>query len=379
MDVVALAQAGFTEAAAPMGTALTEDQLRLAWRAAPEPILCFDGDAAGLRAANRAAVRALPLLEPGRSLRFAMLPQGQDPDDLVSSAGSAAFEKLLSDAETLIDHLWRSETEGVDTGTPERRAAVRQRLYGHAAEIADGSVQQLYRAEFKARFDRLFAPRRQLPGRYAPGRYAPGRRTYGEQRFGSAVAGASPSIKQAARRSPYDREITAILAGLLANPSFADSEGEAVAGLEIADPALARLRSAIFRAVAADPALDKDQLRADLDRRGLGSLAEEVSARNWLTFSFNRCRTPAADAAEKNAAAAANEETARAAEDLACVAEHLIALARIESEQAGIRAREDWLTQEEYDHRTYLTREKQRLETNLAELAHGRRTAAEGL
>ncbi len=136
MDVIGLAQAGFADAVAPLGTALTEAQLGLLWRYAPEPILCFDGDAAGQRAGLRAALRALPLLEPGKSLRFATLPAGQDPDDLVRSGGPAAFERVLAAAEPLIDRLWRSETEGADTTTPERRAAVLARLDAHADEIS---------------------------------------------------------------------------------------------------------------------------------------------------------------------------------------------------------------------------------------------------
>ena len=345
MDVIALGQAGFAEAVAPMGTALTEDQLKLAWRAAPEPVLCFDGDSAGVRAAHRSALRALPLLQPGKSVRFAILPNGQDPDDMVRASGLAAFGKLLEGAESLIDHLWRMETEGVELTTPERRAAARQRLFGHAASIEDSGIQQLYRAEFKSRFDALFAPqRRQFGGRPSPW----------------AKPGASAEIKAAAQRTPYEREVVAILAGLLTHPEIADQVGEVVAELKIGDPALARLRSAIFRATAADPELDTKQLHADLDRRGLGQLAEDVGKRNRLTFSFTRPRTPAAVAAE----------------DLACVAGHLMALARIEVEQADIRGREDWLTQDEYDRRVFLTTEKARVERELAELAEGRRTDA---
>ena len=349
MDVIALAQAGLPEAVAPMGTAMTEAQMQLAWRTVPEPVLCFDGDAAGVRASHRAALRALPLLEPGRSLRFALLPQGKDPDDLVRAEGLRAFETLIDGAATLIDHLWQMETEGVDLTTPERRAAVRQQLGEHASAIQDGSVQQLYRSEFKTRFDALFVAR---SGFRPDAKRAPWARTQ---------VGASAGVRQSAERSPHQREINAILVGLLTFPQLVDTCGEAVAQLHIADPEHARLRAAIFRAVSGNPALDKSQLATDLTSRGLGHLAEQVTVSNRLDFSFTRSRTP----------------SARAAEDLACVAGHLMALAHIELEEADLRARYDTLSQEEFDRRSALTYEKLRIEDELRALALGRRIEAE--
>src|ERR1700722_2606157 len=119
MDVIALARAGFEDAVAPLGTALTEQQLALLWRTAPEPILAFDGDEAGQRAALRAAHLALPRLAPGHSLRFAFLPPGEDPDSLLKSQGPSAMKRLLDAAEPLSQVLWRAETEGRDLSTPE--------------------------------------------------------------------------------------------------------------------------------------------------------------------------------------------------------------------------------------------------------------------
>lgn len=360
MDVIALAQAGFAEAVAPMGTALTEDQMRLAWRAAAEPVLCFDGDAAGLRAAHRAAVRALPLLEPGRSVRFALLPEGKDPDDLVRESGLGAFEALIESAESLIDHVWRMETEGAEASTPERRAALRQRLYDHAGTIEDSGVQQLYRAEFKSRFDGMFAQKRDRRSGFwqSSGGGAGNRR--GD--FRPPLMGASPSMKRAALRTPYQLNLTAILTGLLLHPELCHSVDETVPALKIDNPDLERLRSAIFLAMAGQPELDKDGLRADLERRGLGRLAEEVSDMNRLTFSFTRPRTPAATAAE----------------DLACVTGHLMALARIEEENDELRQRNASWTQEDVDRRRQLHDERLRLEQELSDLAQGRRLAAEG-
>src|SRR6201996_5192415 len=128
MDVIALVRAGFDYAVAPLGTALTEDQLHLLWRTAPEPVLCFDGDAAGLRAGLRAAHLALPHLKPGFSLRLAFLPKGEDPDTLIKREGQAAMRKILDAAEPLAKVLWRAETEDKDFSTPERRAGLEHAL-----------------------------------------------------------------------------------------------------------------------------------------------------------------------------------------------------------------------------------------------------------
>ncbi|TIQ84000.1 MAG: DNA primase, partial [Mesorhizobium sp.] len=122
MDVIALAQAGFENVVAPLGTALTENQLELLWRMAGEPVLCFDGDQAGLKAAWRAADMALPAVQAGRSVRFALLPEGKDPDDLVKAEGPDAFRAVLSEARPLADLLWMRETVGGIFDTPERRA-----------------------------------------------------------------------------------------------------------------------------------------------------------------------------------------------------------------------------------------------------------------
>src|ERR1700746_566428 len=118
IDVIALVTSGFGGAVAPLGTALTENQLALIWRMTDEPILCFDGDRAGQKAAWRAADLALPLLKPGKSLRFALLPEGQDPDDLARSGGRAAIEEVISAARPLSEVIWSREIESGNFGTP---------------------------------------------------------------------------------------------------------------------------------------------------------------------------------------------------------------------------------------------------------------------
>ncbi len=156
MDVIALAQAGIETAVAPLGTALTEDQIKYLWRVAPEPLLCFDGDTAGQRAALRGAMRALPLLEPGKSLRFITLPEKEDPDSLVRSKGRAAFEALREEAHQLIALLWNAEVIGVDISTPERKAFTQKNILELADQIQNTTVRNLYRDEFKNKLRNLF-------------------------------------------------------------------------------------------------------------------------------------------------------------------------------------------------------------------------------
>ena len=139
-----------------MGTALTEDQLELLWRVGPEPILCFDGDKAGVRAAFRSIERALPLLRPGQSIRFAMLPDGQDPDDLIRASGPPAMQTVLDNAVPLVDMLWRREVERESLNTPEAKAGLKSRLYKALEEIQNGDVKTLYKTELLARFDAQF-------------------------------------------------------------------------------------------------------------------------------------------------------------------------------------------------------------------------------
>jgi DNA primase len=317
MDVIGVAQAGIAELVAPLGTAMTEAQLALAWALVDEPILCFDGDGAGQRAALRACLRALPLLLPGKSLRIATLPPGQDPDDLVKSGGAAAFETVLAAANPLIEHLWRSEIDGQDVATPERRALIRQRLRGHADAIDDPSVKSLYQAEFAARFDALFLAR---PER-ARGKWAP------SGRFAAPLAGASPALKaRGAASQSASPEMTAVLAGLLTHPALADRHAETLAGLPMSDPRQARLRDAILSALAMAPDLESQALRHDLMDRGLGELVEAMrqsNRANRLQFSFTRAETAFAVATR----------------DFGAVIEAIAARARIEAELAAVTSR----------------------------------------
>lgn len=161
VDVIAMTLAGFPQVVAPLGTALTEDQLALLWRMAGEPVICLDGDKAGRKAAGRAIDLALPLLEPGRSLAFALLPEGQDPDDLARSGGKPAIAEVIGAARPLVDMLWAREFEASQLDTPERRAAFERRLREPLGQIRDEATRRHYRREIDERLGQLFAPPQQ--------------------------------------------------------------------------------------------------------------------------------------------------------------------------------------------------------------------------
>ena len=169
-DVIALHHAGFQTAVAPLGTALTESQIELLWRVVPEPVLCFDGDDAGRWAAYRAVERVLPILRPGYSLRYALLPKGEDPDSLIKGGGARAITEVLDRARALKDMLWEMETAGRSTSTPERRAKIRQQLLRRVYQIADRTVQQYYRDEIEGRLESVFGRTRSGRARRSRGR-----------------------------------------------------------------------------------------------------------------------------------------------------------------------------------------------------------------
>ena len=169
VDVIAMVTAGYEATVAPLGTALTADQLGLMWKMNDEPILCFDGDGAGRRAAYRAIDIALPLIKPGKSLKFASLPDGQDPDDLARSGGREAIADVLAAAQPLAHMLWQRESEQGPFDTPERRAALEARINEVTQTIADETVRRYYRQDFATRLRTHFAP---ADSRRAPARPA---------------------------------------------------------------------------------------------------------------------------------------------------------------------------------------------------------------
>src|ERR1700756_200463 len=174
VDVIAMVTSGFAGAVAPLEAAWTKNQLALLWKMADEPILCFDGDRAGQKAAYRAADLALPFLAPGKSLRFALLPEGQDPDDLARSGGRGAIEEVIAAARPLADMLWSRELEGGNFATPERRAALEARIKELSNGIRDEVVRRYYRQDLAERLQRTFAPEGGRNGFAGRGNFRPG-------------------------------------------------------------------------------------------------------------------------------------------------------------------------------------------------------------
>lgn len=278
MDVIALDQAGLGEAVAPLGTALTEAQLDLLWRLSPTPILCFDGDSAGRKAAVRAALRALPHVGPDRSLGFVTLPAGQDPDDLIRAGGRAALDALLERPEPLVDRIWNHELAAEPLATPEQKAGLRRRLGDHVAAIRDSDVRDQYRSELLGRFNALTAPpprRPWTPGAPAGGRFAP-RRPVSDQAKALASGGISPKTARS------------VLHGLLRYPELVAAHAEAIGALFLPDKMAARLRDALLEGAMAHGELDRERLHTILAEAGVAPLAERLRLERGLAFSFNR-------------------------------------------------------------------------------------------
>ena len=261
MDVIALAEAGFTATVAPLGTAITEDQLRLLWRIAPEPVIALDGDTAGLRAAMRVIDVALPLLEAGNSLRFCLMPEGLDPDDLIQSQGAGAMQKLLDQAQPMVRLLWRRETEGRVYDSPDRRAALDKTLRETLKKIADPSIRHHYGEEIKALRQELFGQGREGARKpfqpFQPWPRGQGGRPGAKwQPPAPPMPGTKASYLATAGEAGGERLREAlILASLITHPELIEVFEHQLEELELTGPGHAVLRRAILRhAGVPDPA-----------------------------------------------------------------------------------------------------------------------------
>ena len=241
MDVIALSEAGFGATVAPLGTAVTENQLQMLWRIAPEPIIALDGDKAGLRAAMRVIDLALPLLEAGQSLRFAIMPEGQDPDDLIRAQGAGAMQALLDQAIPMVHLLWQRETEGKIFDSPERKAALDKTLRGQIKTIKDPSIRQHYGDEIKRLRWELFNPKRAAQHRS----YTGGKGKW--QPPQTPMPGTKSSILAASDGAIEDHLSEAvILATLLKNPEILPEFEDQLSDLECLTPDHAAIRAAIL-------------------------------------------------------------------------------------------------------------------------------------
>ena len=234
MDVIALVEAGFGASVAPLGTAITEDQLNLMWRMHSEPIIALDGDTAGLRAAYRLIDLALPMMETGRALRFALMPQGQDPDDVIRQGGPQALQALLDQAVPMVELMWRQATEGQVFDSPERKAALDKVLRDKIGLIRDPSLRTHYQSAVKDLRWNLFRPQ-PAAGKIRSG-FAPRARPLSAQPStkASALAAADDGIAQ------YIREAV-IVAVLISSPAVVEHLLDQLSMLQLADPDLDRM------------------------------------------------------------------------------------------------------------------------------------------
>jgi len=325
VDVIAMVGAGFPASVAPLGTALTENQLALLWKMADEPILCFDGDKAGQKAAWRAADLAIPHLKPGKSLRFALLPEGQDPDDLARSGGRGAIEEVIGTARGLADVIWSREIEGGTFATPERRAALEARIGELTNGIRDEVVRRYYRQDLQQRLQLTFAPQGGRGG-FAGGNFRgsgqgnfggkfgeSGRRFQSRATFTPGAAGrieprggrgqgsagsqtinrqpyqvTSPQLASSpimrGQRSAISRREALILQSLINHPWLLHDHLEEVAALEMGHPEANKLRAATIAAFASDhhhsaePSEQAAKMREDLTERGFSQSLQRVEA-----------------------------------------------------------------------------------------------------
>jgi DNA primase len=347
MDVIALDRAGISEVVAPNGTALTEGQLERLWRLDPSPILCFDGDNAGRKAATRAATRALPLLRPDRTLRFVELQAGQDPDDVIKSGGREAFEALLANPEPLDARLWRYELEVEPLTTPEAWAGLKERLIAHASTIGHADLSRIYREDWLDRFfkqrrpDGTSAPRTFTPhlrGSFKNGRFVPPPPPVGS----SARAIASSGIDVPTAR--------ALILGFANFPEELPAHCEQLASLPITDKSTAKIRDELVNAAFAGAALDQSAINTILGSDG----AMGAKGPRTMGFSFTR----------------RDSDPDRARSDLAAALEVLAAKGEVEKalEHATERLERDF-TAEAYEEQQRLKEAQRGLRQRLASLA----------
>ena len=261
MDVIALHRAGFEGAVAPLGTALTEEQLEELWKLTAEPTLCFDGDAAGQRAASRGLDRALPLLKAGRSLKFAVLPAGEDPDSLIGRQGTVAMQAVLDGAKPLAEVLFAQELAARPIDTPERRADLTHRLNARAAAIADEGLKREYQFFFRNKLYEQGRPQRavvrQKGFKDRNGRFKP--------QMPEVVSGARLTLgTQAVER----RRQELLVAMVLARPDLLDDHVEEFAHMVLTAPDLDKLRREILNVHAANSGLDAATLQHHLTNHG---------------------------------------------------------------------------------------------------------------
>ena len=260
MDAIALTEAGFGHAVAPLGTALTEDQLQLIWKAGPEPIMCFDGDRAGVGAAYRALDRALPFVEPGRSVFFVLLPDGMDPDDLIRARGAMAMREELEKRLPLSELLWRRERDAEPLDTPERQAGLEARLMAACGQIRHAGVKAAYERDLKSRLrDHLWSLRdAKRSNSYRKGRPGPGQ----------IPAGGEPAQAELKQGPPAKVRGLGVLVRAVDSPYLLAIGAETLAACSLADEDVARIRDLLLDMANAGKPIDRARMTAHLQQSG---------------------------------------------------------------------------------------------------------------
>ncbi len=298
MDVIALAQAGFENTVAPLGTALTETQLKLLWCMSDEPVMCFDGDKAGLNAAYRVADMVLPLVAPDHTARFALLPEGHDPDDLVKAEGPDALCSVLKAAQPLADLVWMRETSGGVFDTPERRAELEKTLRALTSRIKDESVRFYYSQEMRNRVQDFFGSQRgyqQSSWRGGNGSFSKGD---GQWRSGgSGVKAGRLAVSESLQRSAIVKHAdgilplreTCLVVSLINHPTLIDENFDHVERLDLSNTELRHVHVALIDAIAYNEANSREQIVDAIWRAGCGGIWERAvalvrKARQWTAL-----------------------------------------------------------------------------------------------
>lgn len=278
MDVIAMVQAGLGTAVAPLGTALTEEQIHMLWKCSPEPVLCFDGDTAGLNAAKRASERVLPLLKAGHSLNFTVLPKGEDPDSLIRSGSLSVLKELLSHPRSLFQMLWDQHVPQSVPKTPEQQALVRKQFLDMLDTITDSSIKFPYKAAANDKFFQAFRPKK-------------GRRK-------------EDPIQTVGILTKFDTKKLQryiLFATILNHPSLLGEVEEQFLKIEIppAEAELNQLRDEILQKINVSEGLDKEALRHHMNSRGLEGLLEAVLSNDVYSHaSFAKPESSLEDARE---------------------------------------------------------------------------------
>ncbi len=290
MDVIAANKVGFTGAVAPLGTALTEDQIQVLWKMIPSeekvPVLCFDGDNAGRRAAARAADRVIPMLKPGQSVKIAFLPEGQDPDTLVQGQGPKALERVIEGALSLADFIWAEHTQGKRFDTPESRAGLNKILSDITAKIPDRDVQYHYRQAFKDKSWKTFGPAKTAQ-----------KRPYGQKPGHAEIAGVS-----ALRAPSFNKETlicNALLSCALNYPEIVEEVEEELGALALSEARLDALRQMLLSQLHSENMPEAAALQAFLTENGFeGELRALLSDQIYIHAAFARPEKDAGSALE---------------------------------------------------------------------------------